>query len=67
MEKHNGKIEAISKGVNKGTLFIMEMEMALVEEAQSEQDSLEGSVLKVLQPSDAISVNVRNAVTKKVS
>ena len=67
MEKHNGKIEAISKGANKGTLFIMEMKMALVEEAQSEQDSLEGSVLKVLQPSDAISVNVRNAVTKKVS
>ena len=67
MEKHNGKIEVISKGSDKGTLFIMEMKMALVEEAQSEQDSLEGSVLKVLQPSDAISVNVRNAVTKKVS
>ena len=67
MEKHNGKIEVISKGSDKGTLFIMEMEMAHVEEAQSEQNSLEEGFLTLLQPSHASSVNVRNAVTKKVS
>ena len=36
VEKHNGKIEVISEGPGQGTHFIISMEMAYVDEVESE-------------------------------
>ena len=59
VEKHKGKIEVISEGPGQGTLFIISMEMAFVDEAESEQDSLEGGLFGLHEPTTSkASVNV---------
>ena len=65
VEKHNGKIEVISEGPGQGTIFIISMEMAFVDEVESEQDSLEEELLRLHEPSTPrASMNVMNAPTE---
>ena len=65
VEKHKGKIEVISEGPGQGTLFIISMEMAFVDEAESEQDSLDEKLIRPYEPKTSkASMNVMNVPTE---
>ena len=68
VEKHNGKIEVISEGPGQGTLFIISMGMDYVDEVESEQDSLEEDLLRLLKPTTSkVSMNAPTEFAENAS